>query len=222
MDAATAALRGGQFDTALSALRDAAPDRLSVVFLAGLALLGRGELEPAAQQFREALRIADDFLPAAFYLGTCYAAGGRDAEAVGAWQTALITEGDARIIYDVLTDALLRLGNAEQAIAIMAEVRGRWPDDDGFLPRLAVAQAMLERRGEALSTLEAYLTGHEKDAEAAALAIRLLYEAHVAGKPVRSAAGDRDLASKFRAVYRAGGGSNQALVDRWVAFILKN
>ena len=60
---------------------------LSASFLKGLALLGRNELEAAAQEFREALRIADDFLPAAFYLGACYAAGGRDSEAVapGRW-----------------------------------------------------------------------------------------------------------------------------------------
>jgi len=221
-DAATAALRSGQFDAALSALRDGAQDRLSVAFLAGLALLGKGDLEPAATQFRAALRLADDFLPAAFYLGACYAAGGRDSEAVGAWQTALVTESDARIVYDVLADALLRLGDAEQALAILSEARGRWPDDGGFLPRLAAAQAMLERRGEALATLEAYLKGHEKDAEAAALAIRLIYEAHAAGRVAKSAAADRELAEKYRELYRAAGGANQALVDRWVAFIARS
>ncbi len=216
------ALRRGEFDAVVSALRDVSPERLSVVFLRGLGLLGKGELEPAAVQFREALRIADDFLPAAFYLGACYAAGGRDREAAGAWQTALITESDARIIYDVLTDALLRLGDASQAIEILTEARGRWPDDAAWLPRLAAAQATLQRRDEALSTLATYLNSHQSDAEASALAIRLIYDAHAAGRKVASSAFDRALAMKYGAMYKAAGGTNQALIDRWVAFIAKS
>jgi tetratricopeptide (TPR) repeat protein len=222
IEAAAAAVLGGQFDEALATLADAASNRLSVVFLRGLALLGKGELEPAAAQFRDALRIADDFLPAAFYLGACYAAGGRDSEAVGAWQMALITEAGARIVSEVLADALLRLGDAEQAIAILGEARGRWPDDWGFLPRIAVAQVMLDRQTEALATLEAYLERQPADAQAAALAIRLIYEAHAAGRVVKSAAADRALVAKYRELYRAAGGANQALVDRWVTFIARS
>ena len=220
-DAATA-LRGGKFDEALVVLSAAPADRLSIVFLKGLALLGKGALEPAARQFREALRIADDFLPAAFYLGACYAAGGHDSEAIGAWQTALVTEDDARIVYDVLTDALLREGEAERAVEIVAEARGRWTDDSAFLPRLAVAQAMLGHGAQALATLGEYLQLHQADTEAAALAVRLIYEAHAANRTLVSQAGDRELAEKYAAWYRAGGGANEALVNRWVAFILKS
>ena len=85
--------------------------------------------------------------------------------------------------------------------------------------RLAAAQAMMQRRADALATLEAYLERHESDAEAAALAIRLIYEAHAAGRTVRSETADRELATKYGTLYRAAGGPNQALVDRWVAFI---
>jgi VWFA-related protein len=219
---ALTALGTGSFDAALAALRDAPAERLSVAFLKGLALLGKGELEPAAAQLRLSLRIADDFLPAAFYLGACYAAGGRDAEATGAWQTALVTEDDARIVYDVLVDALLRQGDAERAVEIIAEARGRWKDDDGFVPRLAVAQAMLLRTGDALATLGTHLEAHRGDAEAAALAVRLIYEARAAGKTVTTVNEDRELAQKYATWHRAAGGPNQALIDRWVAFILKS
>jgi len=216
------AVEAGQFDAALAALKDQPSDSLSVAFLRGLALLGRNELEPAAREFREAVRIADDFLPAAFYLGACYAAGGRDGEAVGAWQTALITESDARIVYDVLVDALLRTEDADQAIEILGEARQRWPDDATFVPRLAAAQAMRQNRSEALATLEGYLDAHRSDTEALALAIRLLYEAHAAGRAVKSAAADRELATAYATWYKTAGGSNAALIDRWVGFILKS
>ena len=58
-------------------------------------------------------------------------------------------EGEARIVYDVLADALLRLEDPEQALQVLEEARGRWPEDDGFLTRQAVADAMLGRRAEA-------------------------------------------------------------------------
>ncbi|MFO7695179.1 MAG: VWA domain-containing protein, partial [Vicinamibacterales bacterium] len=137
ISAAADSLRGGKFDEAIAALAGAELDRLSVPFLKGLALFGKGDLEPAADQFREALRVDSEFLPAAFYLGACYAAGGQDREAAGAWQTSLISESEARIVYDVLADALLRLGEGEQAESIIREALGRWPDDDSFVPRLS-------------------------------------------------------------------------------------
>jgi Flp pilus assembly protein TadD len=221
LSAAAASVRGGKFDDAIAALADAGSGRLSVPFLKGLALFGKGELEPAAAQFREALREDSEFLPAAFYLGACYAAGGRDREAAGAWQTSLVTESEARIVFDVLADALLRLGDGAQAESILREAIGRWPDDDGFVPRLTAAQAMQQRRGEALGTLEPYLGHHPADASAWFLAMRILYDAHAAGGVVSTQAEDGARAARYAEAYRAAGGPRAALVDRWSAFVQK-
>jgi tetratricopeptide (TPR) repeat protein len=219
LTAAAAAVRGGRFDEAISALAGTGPERLSVPFLKGLALFGKGELEPAAAQFREALRASSEFLPAAFYLGACYAAGGRDREAAGAWQTSLVSESEARIIYDVLADAWLRVDEGEQAESIAREAIGRWPADDGFLPRLAAAQAMQRRGREALDTLAPYLDTHPADSSALFLALRILYDAHAAGGAVTNAAEDAARAEKWAAAYKAASGPRVALVDRWAAFI---
>ena len=216
---ASASLRGGKFDEAMAALADSGSDRLSVPFLKGLALFGKGQLEPAAALFRDALRLASDFLPAAFYLGACYAAGGRDREAAGAWQTSLISESEARIVYDVLADALLRLGDGTQAESILREAIERWPGDDGFLPRLAAAQIMQQRRSEALDTLDPYLDRHAADAAALFLAMRILYDAHAAGGTAKSAAEDAARAARYAAAYKAAGGPRLALVERWAAFV---
>jgi len=213
--AAADALRGARFDAVLSTLPGPS-DVLSVAFLKGLALFGQGRLDPAAEQFRIALRISNDFLPAAFYLGACYAAGGRDREAVGAWQTSLVTESDSRIIYEVLADALLRLNDGGQAEAIIGEARERWPEDDLFTFRLAAAKVLLNRRAEALGMLETYIERHPDESEALFLALRLLYEAHDSGKRLKSAAEDRALAAKYGAMYAAAGGPNGPLVARWV------
>ncbi len=220
VSAAAAAVRGARFDEALATLPGQS-DHLSVAFLKGLALLGQGQLEPAAAQFRAALRISSDFLPAAFYLGACYAAGGRDREAVGAWQTSLVSETDSRIVYEVLADALLRLNDGRQAEAIITEARERWPGDEVFMPRLAAAKVLLNQRAEALAVLEPYLERHPTESEPLFLAIRLLYEAHDAGKPLKGAAEDRGLAKRLGELYRASGGANQPLVARWVAAMTK-
>jgi tetratricopeptide (TPR) repeat protein len=210
------AIRASRFSAAIEAL-PGQPDGLSVAFLKGLALFGQGQLEPAAEQFRASLRIANEFLPAVFYLGACYAAGGVDREAVGAWQTSLVSESDLRIVYEVLADALVRLGDGPQAEAIVTEAQRRWPDVDVFASRLAAAHVVQNRRDDALAVLRPYLERHSNDTEALFLAIRLLYEAYDSGKPFKDAAGDRALAEKYGAQHREAGGANQALVARWIS-----
>jgi hypothetical protein len=215
---AVAFLEEGKYDEAFAALAVADQTVLPTLFLRGLALLGKGELEPASVQFRASLDVAPDFLPAAFYLGACYAAGGHDREAVGAWQTALITESDARIIYDVLGDALLRL-NDDEAALLLTEARDKWADDDRFVPRLAVSEALRGRPRDAMALLDGYLTRHPEDANALLLALRLLYDARSAGGRIASAAADTASARRYADLYRAAGGSKTSLVDRWVAYI---
>jgi tetratricopeptide (TPR) repeat protein len=219
---AASAVKAGQFDAALAALREAGPDQLSPAFLTGLALFAKGDLEAAAARFRDALRISNDFLPAVFYLGACYAAGGRDREAAGAWQTSLVTESQARIVFDVLADAWLRLRNGSQAMAILAEARERWPDDDAFVPRLAAAHGLLQQQGQAVELLASYLTRHPADVDALALGVRLLFDAHTAGRTALSPERDRELATDWAGLYKAANGAEPALVDRWAAFVQKS
>ncbi len=209
----------GQFDAALTQLPETTDPQLSSAFLRGLAYFAKGELEPAAAQFRTALRISNEFLPAAFYLGACFAAGGRDREAVGAWQTSLITEHESRIVYDVLADGWLRLNDGVRAESILREAIGQWPGDETFLPRLAAALAIQQRRPDALDALVPYLDQRPDDAEATFLAMRLLYDAHAEGKTIRNGPEDAAMATKYAARYREASGLNVALVDRWAAFV---
>jgi VWFA-related protein len=219
---AASAVKAGQFDAALTLLREAGPGQLSASFLTGLALFAKGDLETAAARFREALQTSNDFLPAVFYLGACYAAGGRDREAAGAWQTSLVTESDARIIFDVLADAWLRLRNGSGALAILTEARERWPDDDTFVPRMAAAHGLLQQTGRAVELLAPYLERHPADADALALGVRLLFDAHAAGRVAVSPERDRELAAAWAGLYKAAGGPEPALLDRWAAFVQKS
>lgn len=219
--AASAAAKDGRYDEVLVQLAGSVEPTLSASFLRGLALFSQGQLEPAAAQFRNALRSSSEFLPAAFYLGACYAAGGRDREAVGAWQTSLVTESESRIVYDVLADGWLRLNDGVQAESIIREAMGRWPGDHSFVPRLAAALAIRQQRKEALGVLAPYLDRRPDDGEALFLGMRLLYDAAAEGKPVRSGGEDAELGTRYALLYRDAGGAHMALVDRWAAFLRK-
>ena len=208
-------VRAGRFAEAMQTLGNGGDDQLAVVFLKGLVLLSRGELNPAANKFRDALRIDSEFFPAAFYLGACYAAGGRDREAAGAWQTSLVTESNAPFIYSLLGDALLRLRDVEQAIDILTEARAKWPSDDQIAPRLATALVMGSRSADALPILDSYLARHPDDTERLFLALRSLYEARAAGRSLGTAEEDRARFARYADAYAAAKGPQLPMVEQW-------
>ena len=185
--------RAGRFDEAVKALSTGSTS-VPASFLSGLALYSTGELEPAAAKFREALRLDSEFFPAAFYLGSCYAAGGRDQEAVGAWQLALVTESDAPFIYTLLGDALLRLREVDQALEhpergrdrVAGQRRRPGADRSG-----AGDGRQARRRATEDRTVPRQASGRSRSATSSAL--RLLYEARADGKPIKSTNEDRAL-----------------------------
>jgi VWFA-related protein len=206
--------RAGRFDEALKALSTGSTS-VPAAFLSGLALYSRGELEPAAARFRETLRLDSEFFPAAFYLGSCYAAGGRDQEAVGAWQLALVTESEAPFIFTLLGDALLRLREVDQALVILNAAAQEWPDNQDVQVRIGSALAMSGKRAEALQKIEPYLDSHPEDTERHFVGLRLLYQARADGKPIKSTNEDRALFTKWAAAYAAAKGPQLALVEQW-------
>lgn len=213
--------KAGRFDAAAEAARGPRDAALAAAFLDGLALYSKGQLEAAATKFREALRIDSEFFAAAFYLGACYAAGGRDRDAAAAWQTSLVTESDAPFIYTLLGDALLRQRQIDQALDILNEAATLWPDSAEVQQRLATALSMGGKPAEALKILDPYLASHPQDHERHFLALRTLYEAAAAGRPVVGREEDRARFEKYAAAYQAAGGTQQALVDQWRKFMAK-
>ena len=139
-DPATAAFLSGLAD--LAALPGPAADPSARA-------LARADLERAAQRFRDALRADADFLPATVFLGACYALGGRDQQAAGAWQTALIGIDDDPRLFVLIVDARLRAGDAAGAEDVAAEAEKRWPADAGLRQRRAVLELARGRVAEA-------------------------------------------------------------------------
>ena len=216
---AVAALKTGNYDAAIEALKSSPPDRLAAVFLTGVALYAKGELEAAANKFRESLRLDSEFFPAAFYLGACYAAGGRDRDAIGAWQTSLITESSAPFIYTLLADAMVRQKDYGAALDILNEATTLWPESDDVQMRLGSALALAGQSADALKVLDAYLSKHPSDHEPLFIAMRVIYDARAAGRSIGTAAEDRERFGKYAVAYAAAGGPQQNTVAQWKRLI---
>ena len=186
-------------------------------FLRGLTLFSQKKLDPAANAFRAALRASPDFYPAMVYLGACYAAGGRDKEAAGAWQTALIREADTAALHLLLTDALLRQGNQELALTTVERARAKWPEDDALRRRFVVASLLAGKPVEGFQALDGLMQKGDVEEPTLALALLVLYEAFVNERPIDGIEPDRARMHRLADAYRARGGPSLALVETWVA-----
>ena len=209
--------RAGQYAMLLNQVATIDDNELAATFLRGLGLMAlNGNLEAAAGQFRDALRVSSEFLPSAMYLGACYAAGGRDREAIAAWQVALADEASTPILHILVADAYLRLGDTEQALDILSEASERWPADDRITKRLATAHLLAHNAQEAMNVLEPYLERHGDDLDALFLAIQSLHESAQAGQ---STGRDNPNAAKlvgYCRAYLAAKGPYQTVVEQWL------
>jgi hypothetical protein len=185
---------------------------LAAQFIGGLGQLQRGELDQAAVSFRNALRAGPDFTPSILYLGACYAAGARDREAAGAWQTALARERTMPMLSLLAIEAWLRAGRPAAAQALAADARTRWPDDATFVRLNAQAALAAGKRDEGL-TLVTQVPNPEPPLLLMAMAV--LYEAARDQAPVWDAARDEAAMLKFRDAYARVNGESMALVDAW-------
>lgn len=197
----------------------AAPAHPATSFLAGIAKLSQNNVEGADTDFKDALKAAPDFYPAAFYLGASRAATGRDADAVAVWQTALITDAEAPFVYTLLGDAMLRLHRTADAIGLLREAALLWPDADDVTMRFGTALAQGGQAADALKVLDPYLVKHPADHDRLMLAMRMIYEAVSSGRPIDTIENDRARFSRYFAAYEKTNGPQLALAAEWKKFV---
>ncbi len=215
--ALTRARTGKLEGTALMALD--AGDQAAGSLLRGLELLSKGQLDPAANQFGVALRNAPDAPIASFYLGACYAAVGRDKEAVAAWQRARAAQLQLPGMQIIVANGLLRLGQPAQAVDPLREALEREPQNDQIRKSLAVAQSHLGLHEQAYPTIAPFLERNPSDADALLVALHALYQVHVDGRTIGSAEQDKAQAAAYARAYAAAKGPQSALVEKWAEFL---
>ena len=188
------------------------------MFLRGLAHYRAGRLEDAAREFRASVRGSSDFLPGIFYLGACYAAGGRGREAVGAWQTSLVGDDSSPDVFQLLIDGFLRIGDTEAAIGAIEEASAKWPEDYRFVLRATLAQAAQDKPADAIERLLPWLDKQPDDREALDLALRL----SLADLATRKPGDDQDAIARLKDLtsrYEASGTPVPPVATRWLTYL---
>lgn len=210
--------KAGQFDAALSALASAKPTELAVLFVRGLALLSKGQLQAASEAFRDAVRVAPDLMVGAFYLGACYAAGGREPQAINAWQTSLAGLAQFPAVYRFLAEARIRAGQSDRAVEVLSEALSRWPDDMRLGARMAKALFELKRYMEAVEYAGRVIEREPANTSALQLALRAAFEAASAGQVLPFDTLVPKL-RRYRDLYIEAQGPDPNLVAEWVAYV---
>jgi VWFA-related protein len=193
-------------------------DRLNIAFVKGLGSLSRGETAQAAAWFQQTLKGASDFLGAAFYLGATHAVSGRDREAIGAWQMALLSENPGAV-YPALVDAMLRVGDGRGALEVIEEAPSAWEDDNARIRREAIALAMIGDFAGALPKLKDQLDNTRNDDQPLLfVALQVLFRMHQQDKKLSP-----DNLERFRNYverHQKLGGPDRALVETWRRAVL--
>jgi tetratricopeptide (TPR) repeat protein len=207
--------RAGRFAEAAQAAASADPNGPAAPFLQGLSLFSQKQLQAASESFRETLRAAPDFFVGAFYIGACYAAGGRDPQAVNAWQTSLVGLEQYPIVFRLLAEALTRMGQPDRALETLDEATGKWPGDADM--RLRTARAALDAKR--YDRVFALVDGDMKGQPAADLLFAGIQAVYEQATQRADPPGDEAIARarRYRDAYAAAGGRRQALVAEWLA-----
>ena len=188
-------------------------------FLRGLSLYARGNLPAALTQLQSALRQRPEMLAAAVYAGACYAASGRDLEAIGAWQTALLGEAATPVLYAMLADALLRVRETQQAVEILNEGLATYPDDPSLRRRLGMAHAAAGNRQEALPLLQSWVDAHPGDTGALFATLALLFDGFSREAAGAAAGEEGRLLSRYAKAYAESGAPNHEVIEHWLRYL---
>jgi tetratricopeptide (TPR) repeat protein len=208
--------RAGRFAEAAQSAASDRPDDPVRPFLQGLSLFSSRQLQAASEAFRETLRAAPDYFVGSFYIGACYAAGGRDPQAVNAWQTSLVGLDRYPIVFRLLGEAFVRMGQPERAIEALDEAHGKWPADAAITLGLARAALDARRYDRVIALTDATLT--HPDPDLLFTGMQAVFEQF---SQQHGDAQALERITRYRDLYVSAGGSRQALVAEWVAAVGK-
>ena len=190
--AAIKTARGGQMtDGALAALT--AGDQGVAAFVRGMDLLGKAQVDQAANQFQTAMRIQGGFTAARAMLGVCLLISNREKEAAGLLMS--LPAASAPTFSRLAGEAWLRAGQPLAAVAPLEQSAAA--NADARTTRdLALAYALAGDTEKGLSALTPYLNGPgAKDGPALAAGVYAVYRRHAAGTDQTTIAADRTQAA---------------------------
>ena len=154
--------------------------------LSGLALLSLAN--PAAVvEFQRALQLQAPAAAVQFLMGAARAVGGRDLEAIAAWDAARQAGFPRPIIDRLVAEAYLRQKDFVRAAAAI----GDRPSDTASMATFAATRIAMRRSAEAIPVIDSLLGERPDDAQARWLLLHALYAQFVGG--------DRSAGARLRA-----------------------
>ncbi|HEY3381201.1 MAG TPA: tetratricopeptide repeat protein [Vicinamibacterales bacterium] len=212
--------KAGRFVEAAAMLTARDPKDPAGPFLHGLSLFSQKQLQPASEDFRLALRASPEFFVGAFFIGACYAAGGRDPQAINAWQTSLVGLDQYPVVYRLLAEAMTRLGQTNRVLDTLEEALSKWPDNRPIRLRLAVAALEGRYYDRVLEYVDAGIARPPADTDLLFVGMQAIFERVTQRDPARASDSLARL-RRYRDAYVESGGSRQSLVAEWVIAVEK-
>jgi hypothetical protein len=156
-------------------------------------------------------------LPAAvpIMLGAIRATEGNDREAISAWHTALEGGADSLVLWPVIIDAHLRLGEAARAATVATAALATAPGHARLTRQLIRSYLLAGRHDEALRVAETHLQREGGDLEAQWLALQSLFSGFVANTGAGATPEGRARIVGLAERYGSAGGSHAALARDW-------
>ena len=201
--------RAGRFADLLVADAVADSEQGARAALGGLALLSLGN--PAAVvEFQRALQLQAPAAAVEVLIGAARALGGRDLEAVAAWEAARQAGFPRPTIDRLIAEAYLRQKDFARAAAAI----GERPSDAKSLTTFAATRVGTRRPTDAIAVLETMLAQQPDEREVQWLLVHALYAQFVGG--------DRSVAGRLRTEaqrYIDANGPHAALASEWLKVI---
>jgi len=215
---AFATARAGKLGAAaLEALT--AGDQAVAAFLRGVEFYAQGNTDRAMQQLQIAMQQAPSFGPARLYLGALLAQHNRPREAASLLQSVPADVAGPAPLARMTGVSWLRAGDASLAIASLEKAAGSGNVDAATTRTLALAYVVANRPTDAVPLLMRYLEAHPTDSEALLAGIYAIYSSHVPSARSGTLTSDRTRAQAWAKTYASNKGTQQALVDTWVAYL---
>ena len=205
----------------LQAFRERVPIVSRPAFDEGVQALAAGAYADAEARFKSAITADEESGAVIAYLAAVFAAAGRDSDAAGAWQTALIDGSEIPQIYEWLAGALMRNRDLGLARSMLEEAAAKWPSDTRFARPMALLYAAFGQGQQAVRLLARHLVGHKDDVDSLLTGVEWIYQLRVAGTSAQSPAEDVKLARTYADAYAKAKGPQAALVRRWMDFLEK-
>jgi Flp pilus assembly protein TadD len=159
---------GSDFSRALSEYRATlahSADRPESRLAEGWLALQQGDTARAQSAYQSALRIEPRYLPASINLADLYRATGRNAEGVALLRQALERVPDSADLHHTLGLALIRDGQAPEALEHFARAASAAPENARFAYVYAIALQDAGQTPRAIALLEQAITRHPGDRE---------------------------------------------------------